>query len=662
MEEYEGLELRAVLAMIWRWLWLIVLGTVLAGGTALIVSFIMPPVYQAEVSVVVMRSRVELTFEPRFTTVEEAVAGNLMNTQDRMKALTALVKNSAIASQVIEELGPTLSPEERKAQSLLEMVETETDGDLIKIQVEADSPQKAAAIANAWGRAYEERVNRLYGENSLTADDVQAQAAEAEQSYQQAEEALAQFLGDNQIDVLSREITAKENTLADYYAAKLRLERLIADGKALQEELRGGIPGSPAATRNAVSMLLLKANASVLSSGLPAELQFSFDQMATSAEDPAEQLSELETLIANLDTRRTEVEQLIEDSPLQQEILQLEEQLEREQAEKKQLVSIRDLIWGTYRTLSNKAAEVEVAAQMKESEVRFAVPAVEPEHPVRPRKMLNTLLASVVGAVLAVAVVFLIEYLDDTVRTPEDVRRTLGVAPLSAIAPLPADVEWGLVALAEPRSPAAESFRALRTQLQVVTDKSQGSLLVTSPEPLEGKSTVAANLGTVVAQAGRSVIVVDADLRRPVLHEIFELSNVRGLSNALSGDGSDLNSYIQPTRVENLRVLTSGALPPNPTELLGSPRMEALIQELKGQADVVLFDSPAALALTDAVLLAKQVDGVLLVVKAGATRRGAARQAVENLAKVRADLLGVILNRFAAGAAGYYYGTPRTSR
>ena len=654
--EYEGIELRAYLAVIRRWLWLIALGTFLAGATALIVSLRMAPVYQAEAGVAIMRSKTQISFEPRFQTVSEAELARMVSLQDRLKALSALVKNPAVASQVIQELGSTLDPEERKVEALLGMVDTKTDGELIKILVEADSPQKAAAMANAWARAYEEYVNRLYRENSLTPDDIQAQAAEAEKSYQQAEEALTEFLGNNQIDALSREIASKKNALADYYAAKRGLERLIADAKALQEELQGGIPSPSAAARNALSILLLKANASTLSSGLPAELQFSFDQMATSVEDPAKQLSELETLIANLEARQAEVDQLIHDSPLQQEILQLEEQLEREQARKRQLTSARDLAWETYQTLARKAAEVGVASQVKGTEVRFAVPAVEPERPIKPRKKLNTLLASVVGAMLAVGVSFLIEYLDDTIRTPEDVRRTLGLSTLSSIAPLPAGADGGLIAVSQPRSPTSEGFRALRTQLQIATDKPLRAVLVTSPNPLEGKSTIVANLGVVMAQAGRSVIVVDSDMRRPVLHEMFGLPNAQGLSTALSGDGIGLGEYLQATRVENLRVLTSGPLPPNPSELLGSPRMEELIQQLKSGADVVLFDSPAALPVTDAALLAKKVDGVLLVVESGVTRRGTAQEAVEGFTKVGANLVGVVLNRFSPGAAaGYYY-------
>jgi capsular exopolysaccharide synthesis family protein len=159
-----------------------------------------------------------------------------------------------------------------------------------------------------------------------------------------------------------------------------------------------------------------------------------------------------------------------------------------------------------------------------------------------------------------------------------------------------------------------------------------------------------------MAQAGLSVIVVDSDLRRPALHKFFGVDNKQGLTDALLQSTPNLDGYLQGTAIENLQVLASGPLPPNPSELLGSQRMRDLVGQLKGKADVLLFDSPPVLAVTDAAVLANQVDGVLLIVDAGATRREAASRARETMAKVGASLLGVALNKLSAkGAGGYYY-------
>jgi len=290
--------------------------------------------------------------------------------------------------------------------------------------------------------------------------------------------------------------------------------------------------------------------------------------------------------------------------------------------------------------------------------VVVAEPAELPRYPVKPRISLNTLLASVVGCMLAVGTAFLIEYLDDTIKTAEDVSQTLGLSTLGAITRFrPTENESPLIVAAHPRSPISEAYRTLRTNIQFSTlDRPLKTLLVASANPLEGKSTTVANLATAMAQAGLSVIVVDSDLRRPSLHNFFKVPNGKGLTNALLRNSPNLDSFLQTTKVENLRLLTSGPLPPNPSELLGSRRMEGLIEQLKREADVILFDSPPILAVTDAAVLASRLDGVLLVVDAGSLRREAAMLAKENMARVGANLLGAALNKLSPrGGGGYYY-------
>jgi succinoglycan biosynthesis transport protein ExoP len=280
-----------------------------------------------------------------------------------------------------------------------------------------------------------------------------------------------------------------------------------------------------------------------------------------------------------------------------------------------------------------------------------------PTSPVGASWMMQVALAAAIGMGLAVAAAFLIEYLDDTIKTPEDVEKVMHLTTLVGVSRIPGErLREKLVTVQHPKSPISEAYRVLRTNLQFSSlDEPLRTLLVTSPNPVEGKSTTVANLGVVMAQAGKRVVVVDADLRRPVLHRIFQLENDRGLTTLLFNVGPGMDGHLRQTAVKNLRVLTTGPLPPNPSELLGSQRMAVLIERLKEEAEVILFDSPPSLAVTDASVVATHSDGVLLVVDAGRTRRTIATESVERLQQVGGNLLGVVLNRVKPGRGGYYY-------
>ncbi len=209
-----------------------------------------------------------------------------------------------------------------------------------------------------------------------------------------------------------------------------------------------------------------------------------------------------------------------------------------------------------------------------------------------------------------------------------------------------------LITLRDPRSPAAEAYRTLRTNLQFSSlDHPIHTLLITSSSPDEGKSTLLANLAVTLAQAEQRVIVVDCDLRRPTLHTVFGISNEHGLTSALLAETADLP--LAATEVDGLLVLPSGPLPPRPADLIGSRRMDALIARLRSQADLILFDAPPVVSVTDAAVLATKVDGVVLAAKSGKTRRDRAREAVQLLQKVNAHVLGVVLTNTRAEHAAY---------
>lgn len=211
-----------------------------------------------------------------------------------------------------------------------------------------------------------------------------------------------------------------------------------------------------------------------------------------------------------------------------------------------------------------------------------------------------------------------------------------------------------LITLTDPRSPISEAYRTLRTNLSFYgVDTPIRTLVVTSPNAEAGKSTTVANLAVTMAQSGRRTILVDCDLRRPKLHEFFKVENGRGLTDMVLDE--TLAPPLQPTGVDNLWLITSGTKPPNPADLLGSRQLDRVIETLSQQADIVLFDAPPVLGVTDAVVLGAKMDGVLLVVKAGKTRREHAEQAKDLLEKARVKIVGVTLTNAPKDRVGNNY-------
>lgn len=307
----------------------------------------------------------------------------------------------------------------------------------------------------------------------------------------------------------------------------------------------------------------------------------------------------------------------------------------------------------TYSSLlvTLQGGDVNVLTVMEEASV--------PSLPISPNTRMNVLLAAVIGLLLAVAGVFVIEYLDDTVKSREDIERAVGTPPLGTIGFIEGEnYADKLIVARQPMSPIVEAFRVLRMNLQFSElDAPTQTLMVTSPNPLEGKSLTTSNLAVVLAQSGLRVIIVDADLRRPVVHRIFDLPNRQGLSNAALSGNDSIEAFIQTPKIENLRVLTSGPSLPNPAQFLSSERMKEIIAELKSIADIVVFDSPPCLPVADSTILGTEVDGTILVLAAGRTRTSDARQAADLLRRVHINLIGAVLNRQLSNLGqGSYYG------
>lgn len=314
-------------------------------------------------------------------------------------------------------------------------------------------------------------------------------------------------------------------------------------------------------------------------------------------------------------------------------------------AEAARLESILAGYRNTYSQLVQNYEQLRVTSARSADDVLLFEAARPPTSPTRPQTVMNTALAGVTGVTVGIGIAFLIEYLDDTVKTPTDVEQAAGLPAIGTIGKIEGSE---VIARDEPLSAAAEAFRTLRTNIRYSSlDQPICTLLVTSPGPLEGKSLVVANLAVVMTHADLKVVVLDGDLRHPRQHELFGVTRSPGLTDALvHGRTHGMLQHV-PQPPEGLFIVPAGELPPNPAELLGSHRMADMVARLRGAADVVLIDSPPVLPVTDAAVLAQCVDAVLLVAKAGSTRGGDLYEAVAALDKVGAHVIGVALNQFS---------------
>lgn len=392
-------------------------------------------------------------------------------------------------------------------------------------------------------------------------------------------------------------------------------------------------PARAAAIANSLSDLLIASSPAI--QGLQSELQKFIE-------------AELKATQTQIELMQAEVQQLADlDNPTPVDIARLETLQGR-------LVTLRS----TYASLL--ASSAQGAANL----LTVVEPAVAPQEPVSPRTLLNTLLAAVAGLLLAAAIAALIEYLDDRVKNAETVHEVTGLSTLGTVPRMNIGGTrpefYRLATLFNPRSAVAESYRTLRSNIEFASvDAPIRTLLVTSSAPHEGKTVTAANLAVAFAQAGQLTIVVDADLRRPGLDQIFGLENERGLTTLLRTESASVDTVAHPTEQANLRIITTGPLPPNPAELLGSQRMRKTLDKIREEADVVIIDTPPVQAVIDAAVVSSYVDASVLVVDAASSHRGALRQARDSLARAGANVLGVIINRvpeaMGMSAYGAYY-------
>jgi capsular exopolysaccharide synthesis family protein len=330
------------------------------------------------------------------------------------------------------------------------------------------------------------------------------------------------------------------------------------------------------------------------------------------------------------------------------------------------LKRVADNYSSLYKLVLKRQEEATLAAHQETNNIYKLDSAMEPKFPVYPRVNLNILLAAVVGLLGGIGLAFFLEYLDNTIKSQEDVERYLQIPFLGVVPSIKLDLhrdEGDTVMLRDhylvsyPKSSVAECCRTVRTNLLFMSPENPARrLLITSAGPQEGKSTVAINLGIAMAQSGSKVLLVDTDMRRPRLHKAFGIQRGTGLTTAILGE-AEMEEIIHSSDVPGLDIAPCGPIPPNPTELFHTQRFQRIVEELSDTYDRVLFDSPPVAMVADPLILSSMMDGVVMVIKGASTSRDPIRRAVRQLKGVNARILGAVVNDLDLESReyGYYY-------
>lgn len=309
----------------------------------------------------------------------------------------------------------------------------------------------------------------------------------------------------------------------------------------------------------------------------------------------------------------------------------------------------------SWKAFSNNLANLELRKETTSSTATVMTRASVPTSPIRPKKAQNIVFAGILGLFFGLCLALLQELFDDRINSPEEAERVLRLPSLGHV-PMIEEEGLRLIKDISTFSPLMESYRSLRTNINfAAVGTPVRSIVVTSSVPAEGKSTTVANLAMAMALDNKRVIIVDADLRRPSQHKLFKIDSSPGLTDILVGT-HDLEEVIRPSSVPGVSAIPAGSPPPNPAELLGSAAMGQLLAKLESIADIVLFDSPPALAVADSVVLSARTGGVLLVIGYGETKKTNTKKALDILFRANANVLGTVLNRMDGPSSGYYYG------
>lgn len=450
---------------------------------------------------------------------------------------------------------------------------------------------------------------------------------------------LVQVLVEKNDEIQSGRYTASEQSLSTQIGD---IERQLAD---LQEQIK---------TRSATVLEEQKLNLETQIADVKAQVAALQREILQLAPELTSQIAEKRAQVEQLQSLQRSYENAYNTLLVQKKVVAADDE------ELTQLEKTFNLYQQIYLNLLNNREALRLARLQNTLTVAKIDDAQVNPSPIRPRTSLNSLLGALAGVILAVSVIFLRDFLDDTIKNREDVKRMFGLATLGQVPEHETPEEVGLFIASQPRSPVSETYRALRTNLEFSSvDYPLKTILVTSAGPGEGKSTVATNLAGALAQAGKKVLLIDTDLRRPRVHQYLGLGNRFGLSDLFLGNGSlaDVTQVYEGPNNTCFEVVTTGAIPPNPGELLSSERMKTLLAEAAQNAGVVIIDSAPSL-VADSQAISASADGIIIVVESGSTRAEPVRAMLESLRRTQTRILGLVINRMKAhhNEYGYYNG------
>lgn len=686
-----------------QWLILTFLLTIVTVVT--IASFKMKPVYQATARVEVDReSQTMLPFQGGNSWDEYEDMENYIETQSK------ILQSETLALQTIKSLDLERSPEfggtpasagiiqaapsSKRPEILGEFlgrlaVKRVPNSQLIEVTFEAGDPQLAAKIVNAHLQNYiEQNFRSKYDATTQASNWLSSELEELRIKVEKSEDARIAYERENQIWQIDEKEDISTQRLSDLSKAVTEGQTALAEKEALYRmATSGNVDALPAARDNAVVQDLLRRKADIDEQYAAALDQFGpkfpkVERLATQQKEVTDDLANarktiLESVQEEYNTARSHVELLQEaldkqkvESNAQSEKLVQYHILQHEAEANKQL----------YDGLLQKLKEAGITAGLRSSNIRVVDPALAPASPSRPQKARNIFLALLAGIVGGIGLAIFREYLDNTIKSPDDVEALTGLPSLAVVpsmpglsgysgklarlgretpTPAPGGPRIEMLSYVQPKSQISEAFRALRTSLLLSkADHPPQVILVTSALPREGKTTAAVNLSVTLAQLGDRTLLVDSDLRKPGIRRALNLTGGKesaGLSSYLAGVSS-LDDAISPhPTISNLSALTTGPVPPSPADLLSSHRMREAIAELRRRFKFIVIDSPPIMAATDAVIISAQSDGVLLVVRSGATPKEAFGRTRDLLTGVKCRLLGVVLNAVDSSAPDYYY-------